>query len=143
MNDRLENLWKLHAASWASFERRAGHEFKFSLSLWTAAVGLVAILLTKEIPTIPWWIALFASISFVLIHCWYEYGMTRSNDTDLFKCYNLEDAMLEETGHRWPDEIYERIENHKSHIGFKWCKNNWYTFRRPVFEQRKKRHTKS
>ncbi len=125
MSDKLENLWKLHAASWASFERRAGHEFKFSLSLWTAAVGLIAILLKNGIPSIPWWLAITASISFVLIHCWYEVGMARSNNTDLEKCYNLENAILCETGHKWNDKIYLRIEKHKSETGNKWFINNW------------------
>lgn len=118
MNNKLENLWKLHAASWASFERRAGHEFKFALSLWTAAVGLIAILLQDKTLTIHWFPALLASISFILVHTWYEFGMSRSNDTDLFKYYNLENTILSEIGHKWTDKIYQRIDKHKSKTVF-------------------------
>ena len=96
MNGKVDNLWKLHAAAWESFKRRAGHEFKFALSLWAAAALLIAAILKREVHSVPTWLAIAVSVAFVVAHWWYERGNMRSNDLDLAKCYEMEAAIMTE-----------------------------------------------
>lgn len=112
MDTKLENLCKLHAAAWASFQRRAGHEFKFSVAVWTVAVGLIAIDLKMDLPHIGVLPLLVAGAVFVLLHGWYEYGMMRSNDTDLAKCYVLEAAIRNAIHFDWPKDLQGEIDSH-------------------------------
>jgi len=48
MDTKLENLWKLHASAWASFQRRADHEFRFSVAVWTAVVASIGLELKMD-----------------------------------------------------------------------------------------------
>lgn len=112
MDTKLETLCKLHAAAWASFQRRAGHEFKFSVAVWTVAVGLIALDIKMGLPPIPVRYLLPAGVVFVFLHGWYEYGMMRSNDTDLGKCYALETAIRNAIYFSWPKNVQDKIDSH-------------------------------
>lgn len=128
MDSELENLWKLHASAWASFQRRAGHEFRFSIAVWTAAVALIGLglKLNFNFNSRDLWGAGVFLVLLVVLHLWYEWGMKRSNDTDLHKCYALEDVIIDKIDFKWPEDVQEEIKLHKnkgrikknwSHIG--------------------------
>ena len=124
MDTKLENLWKLHASAWASFQRRADHEFRFSVAVWTAAAALIGLGLKKGYfqPRLSMCCAIFLAVVFVALHLWYEYGMAQSNDMDLNKCYYLESTIMNEIGHRWSAEVKGRIDRHKEKG---WLMKNW------------------
>ena len=109
MCTKVDSLWKLHAAAWASFQRRAGNEFRFALSVWTAAVILIGIALKGDVRDVPAWLAIPALAAFVALHWWYERGMARSNNADLAKCYELEKVIMTEIGQTWSAPLQERI----------------------------------
>ena len=61
----------------------------------------------------PTWLAVSAPAAFVFLHWCYERGMARSNDTDLDKCYALEDAIMTEIHYAWPEEVQRHFNRHK------------------------------
>lgn len=126
MDKKLENLWKLHDSAWASFKRRADHEFKFSVAVWSAAAALVALGLKVDIhPPLSIPCAILLVVVFVFLHLWYECGMAKSNNTDLNKCYSLEATILEKIDHKWPGDLQDNIDWHKNKGRIK---KNWSHF---------------
>lgn len=123
MEIKLEDFWKLQASTWSSFQRRADHEFKFSVAIWTAAAALIALRLQGSIElTLSMCCAILLVIGFVGLHSWYEYGMTKSNNTDLEKYYSLEDTIRAKMNHTWPNDLQDRIDSLKKRG---WAKKNW------------------
>ena len=124
MDTKLENLWKLHASAWASFQRRADHEFRFSVVVWTAVVASIGLELKMDFLLRGWplLLAAFFLIFLVGLHWWYESGMRQSNDTDLKKCYDLENTIMAIIGYSWSKGLQKNIDTHKEKC---WIKKNW------------------
>lgn len=106
----VEELWRLHGAAYSSFQRRASHEFRFGLAMWTAGAALIGLMLKHRIEFASPTLAIGAAITGVALHFWYELGMERSNNTDLAKCYQIEDDICRLLRHTWRPDVQHRID---------------------------------
>lgn len=109
MNNKIEIYWKLHESAWSSFQRRADHEFKFAVTVWTAYAAFIAIILKSGINFENNLYINLILLGFLVLHIYYEYGMTVSNDADLAKCYDLEKKIKTEFNYNYSHKTNKKI----------------------------------
>ena len=124
MDTKIENLWKLHAQLGRVF---SGEQImnSGSLSPYGQQQSLPLVLNSRWIFFLRGWpllLAAFFLIFLVGLHWWYESGMRQSNDTDLKKCYDLENTIMAIIGYSWSKGLQKNIDTHKEKC---WIKKNW------------------
>jgi hypothetical protein len=102
---RFEALEVLRAAAYTSFNDRRGHEWKFSLSIWTALAILLAGLVQPLKPgevfplrgTCVWVAFALAGLLLVVLHAVWSYWVFRANYIDNKIRFHFRDEMINNT----------------------------------------------
>ena len=102
---RFESLETLRAAAYTSFNDRRGHEWKLSLSIWTALAILLAGLIQPLKPgeifplwgTCVWLVFALAGLLLVVLHAVWSFWAARANEIDNKIRFHFRDEMINNT----------------------------------------------
>jgi hypothetical protein len=119
---RFESLAALMAAAYSSFNDRRSHEWKLSLSIWTAlAVFLGAIVQPIEAGKMfpmrgsgVWLLGLFLSGGIVVLHAVWSDWASRANQKDKVIQLHFRDEMATLAQHPLPPAIRHKLDENRT-----------------------------
>lgn len=113
---RLEALEKLRNGSWQDFDSLRNYEWKIAISIWTALIAFIAIILTGDGIKIPIssQIVLIAAFVVILLHGLFIMGISDRLGHDRNKQFFFEDEIMEILQLKYSKKIRDKIDKYRN-----------------------------